>query len=119
MEKLGWDNSEITLNQKEKAIDIGGNWKNRDEWFQKFCYIISLLDKECSGHIDCRGEDNEDVWYIEFDEGNVEIYQGRIEYDMVGNFKEHGVKKMVYDLSKDEELGKEIMLDTLERDNVA
>ncbi len=87
--------------------------ENRGESIEKLCLFIALLDKEANGSIECRGEDNEDIWRIVIKGGKVFIERAEIVYSDGEEFNDIEPKKQVYKITKDKNLLKEIMLDEL------
>lgn len=103
------------FNDEELSLDIGIDWKDYDNLMEKVCKAISLIDKKCSGEIECSGEDKEDIWKIKIEEGNVKLFVGKIVYEERGEFDNLEVKKLVYEVTKDKELEKELMINDLEK----
>ena len=96
-----------------KEIGMGGYGRLYGNEIEKFCLFIAMLDKKCKGEIVCSGEDSFDKWKIVISNGKIEIKRGKIIYHKDCDFEDTGVKKKVYEITKDKKLMREIMVDEL------
>lgn len=113
--EFDFDMPDIELNWDFKKIEINNCWKDYDEVMLKFCKAVSMLDKKATGSIECRGEEQEDMWKIEIKPNKVESWKVILDYEVDNEDYSHYVsKKIVYDITKDESLAKELMVEKLE-----
>lgn len=104
------------LELKKSCLSVSCYGKTDSEEMLKFCLFVANLDKNASGEIDCEGEETADVWKIIISEGKVRTKQGNIVFDEYGEaFDDIETKKKVYDIIKDKDLLKEIIIDNLEK----
>ena len=109
-EPFGFDGIEI---KKRNTFFVFCNWKDTGDFMLKICLFISKLDKTCFGEIVCNGEENSDIWKIVVKDGETHIKGGEVVYNTDEVFDNTGVKKKVYEITKDKDLLKEIILDNL------
>lgn len=109
-EPFGFDGIEI---RKGNTFFAFCNWKDSGDFMLKICLFISKLDKTCSGEIKCNGEENEDIWKIVIKDGEVHTKQGIVAYNTDKMFDNKKIKKQVYEITKDKDLLKEVILDEL------
>lgn len=118
----------------EYKIYIGVEWKNYLNDFEMLCWIFANADKKATGSFNCRGEEDDDIWRIEIKNGKVIIK--RIDDDWknitkrIFNIKNYcdyhthytekecekavlKTKKELYNITKDDELLKEIMVEEI------
>lgn len=109
--------NEIYINDDDENniyLDIGCNWKDYDDKMLKLCYFVATLDKGCSGEIECKGEESDDIWRITIRKGGIVLRENAIiTYDEGSEFKDKTMMKKVYDITKDKKLLKEIIVDSL------
>jgi len=80
----------------------------------KICLFVANLDKKSYGEIECKGEEDYDFWKIIINDGKVSTKEGEIVYKKYcEEFDDIETKKKVYDITKDNQLLKEIMLENL------
>jgi len=117
-------NGEYPFDSSEGRIEFGGNtlvindnWKNRDEDIEKLCLFVAIIDEKAYGIIECSGEEAGDLWRIVVGKGEVLIELGRIVYSQElqsSHYKNIETKKQVYEITKDERLLRELILESLE-----
>lgn len=101
-------------NEKYVHLNISCSWKDYDDWMMKLCYFVAMLDKSSYGEIECRGEENDDIWRIRILEDGVVLQEfATITYDEGSEFKDKDTMKQIYTKTKDKQLLKEIMVDSL------
>lgn len=106
------DMGDIEVKKSDLSINSYGKYDSED--MLKVCLFVANLDKESFGEIDCEGEENLDVWKIIIRDGKVSTKQGNIVYDEDGKvFDDIETKKKVYDITKDKDLLKEIIVESL------
>ena len=66
---------------EEDSINISECTKNYEEYMEKFCFLIASIDPKNNGTIECYGDERDDIWQIEIDNGNVFIKQGRVIFE--------------------------------------
>jgi len=113
----GGDKWDFDINEDDESnihLDINGGWKDYDDLMLRLCYFVSMIDKKSNGEIECRGEENEDIWRIRILEGGVVLQEhAQITYDEGSEFKDIGVMKDVYKITKDKTLMKELIVESL------
>lgn len=103
---------------KKGILNISCDWKNYENDMEKICLFVALLDKNADGEINCEGEQQEDIWKIKIEDGNVLIQKAEIVYDDETNFNLNMVnnitfKKNLYKVTKNKDLQKELVLNEL------
>lgn len=102
-------------NEKDIVLDINCCWKDYDDEMLKLCLFVAMLDRKASGKIDCDGEERGDIWKIIIKDGKVMREQGHITYKKDFDFEDIKIKKQVYEITKDINLLKEIMVEKLKK----
>lgn len=75
LEDNGLDNWSIgyEFGQEEVDINIYDSWKNHNDELEHFLYKLVNKYPDAEGWIDCRGDEEDDIWAIEVKDGRVEI----------------------------------------------
>ena len=64
---------EYEFSKEQVDIRISGSWKNYDDELQQFLNKLVNKYPDAEGWIECRGEEDYDIWAIEVKDGRVEI----------------------------------------------
>jgi hypothetical protein len=110
---------ESSFNDETNSIQIYEEWKDYDDIMLSICSMALYLDKDIDIDIDCDGDDSDDKWNIGVKNSKIIVNQGRIIYDQEVDFNEDKIKseeylQRLYDITKDENLLKELMLNKME-----
>ena len=104
----------------DENINIGicEDWKDYHDEMVSICLMALDLDKDVIISIDCSGEENDDNWLIETVDKKLVVNRGRIVYDEVEevseNLKTQKYLQRLYDITKDEKILKEMVLNKME-----
>lgn len=107
---------------KNLIINICEDWKDYDDAMMSICSMALYLDKDVKINIDCSGEENGDLWEIRLVDRKLIVNNGRIVYDDVRDVDEEGLKtqkylQRLYDVTKDDKLLKELVINKLESED--
>lgn len=114
-EEVPFDGIDDDIEIDENLLRINGHWKDYDDLMLKICVFIASIDKSSEGVIDCKGEEKNDLWRITIENGKVLKVLGKVtyNYDSQEEFDDIKTKKQVYDVTKNKELLKELMIENL------
>ena len=58
-----------------------GDWKAYDENIEKLMYFFLAIDEKVTGEVECKGEDDEDIWKVKIENGVVTRMDAVITYE--------------------------------------
>ena len=108
-----FDYSEVSFDKNTLNINVNG--KNWEEQIQKICLFVATLDKKSSGEISCEGEEAGDIWRIKVESGKVYVNYAKVSFseEDKAEYNDNELKKKVYEVNKDKQLLKEIIVGDL------